>query len=181
MKKHKHYYTWDDMHRAAHAIVIQMYHGNWKPDYVVGINPSGLPLSVMIADMVCTKHYTIVPFEESNCWMAEDAFGYNDPEKTGITGARWDPKLRKNILVVDNINNTGSQFEWIKKDWQSSCLPNEEHAWEAVWRDNVRFATMTNNGMSDFESRYYWENFYQEWDTERCFVYPYQYETRHYR
>ena len=46
----------------------------------------------------------------------------------------------KNILIVDDINDTGATFNWIKKDWQSGCLPDNE-AWNNVWGNNVRFAT----------------------------------------
>lgn len=170
----KHYYTWDDMHRAAHSIVLQMNRDSWKPDYIVGVVRGGLPLATLISHITDIQLWTINPDgEEVNCWMADDAFGYNDPEVTGITGSRWDPKLRKNILVVDNINNTGSQFEWIKKDWQGSCFPNEEHAWEAVWRNNVRFAVMTDNTGSDFETHYHWHSIDK---TDTWCVYPYEYE-----
>jgi hypoxanthine phosphoribosyltransferase len=82
---------------------------------------------------------------ESNCWMAEDAFGHNDG--TVITGG----PLHKNILIVDDINDTGATFNWIKEDWTSGCLPMEHDAWNAVWGDNVRFATLTDNGASNAE------------------------------
>ena len=127
-----------------------MYRTNWRPDYIVGLTRSGLPLATILSYKTDIKMHTLnVSLNadgsegadcEVNCWMAEDAFGYNNTET--VTGARWDPGLRKNILIVDSINKQ-EKFEWIKKDWESSCLPNESAVWSTVWRRNVKFATMT--------------------------------------
>jgi hypoxanthine phosphoribosyltransferase len=68
--------------------------------------------------------------------MAEDAFGYG---KMGCLEV--DPM---NILILDDINDSGATIEWIKKDWPASCLPNSE-AWDKVWHNNVKFAVLVNN------------------------------------
>lgn len=159
----KHRYLWQDVDRAADSIVAQLAQDEWCPEYVVGIGRGGLPLAV------CVSHRLNRPMVsldvslrdsgscESNLWLAEWAFGYNNPDETGITGARWDPKLRKKILIVDDINGAGATFSWIVRDWQSGCLPNETHAWDAVWHKTVRFAVMTNNSNSEFEVDYHWD------------------------
>jgi hypoxanthine phosphoribosyltransferase len=67
--------------------------------------------------------------------MAEDAFG--STREDGFP-------TPKNILIVDDINDQGSTIAWIKEDWQSGCLPNDER-WNHIWGQNVRFATLTNN------------------------------------
>jgi xanthine phosphoribosyltransferase len=115
---------------------------NWRPDYVVGITRGGLLPAVMISQ------YFNIPCEtlkislrdgseqESNLWMAEDAFGYNAAEV-------GDP-LCKNILVVDDINDQGSTLNWLMADWPSGCLPNDER-WEHVWNQNVKFAVVVDN------------------------------------
>lgn len=135
----------------------------WRPDYVVGITRGGLIPAVMIS------HYFNIPCEtlkvslrdsggdsESNLWMSEDAFGYVPVEEQETLKSRWDPSKRKNILVVDDINDTGATFNWIKKDWQSSCLPNETTAWNSVWGHSVRFAVLVDNLSSecDFSMNY---------------------------
>lgn len=123
---------------------------DWRPDYVVGITRGGLVPAVMIS------HYFDVRMEtlkvslrdggecESNCWMAEDAFGYVPTEERGESGTQVDPAKRKNILIVDDINDTGATINWIMNDWKSSCLPNHE-AWNRVWCNNVRFAVLFDN------------------------------------
>jgi xanthine phosphoribosyltransferase len=120
----------------------------WKPDYIVGITRGGLLPALMISQ------YFNIPCEtlkislrdgsecESNLWMAEDAFGYEnyDPMCSGDG--------KKKILVVDDINDQGSTLNWLMKDWQSSCLPDNEQ-WSSVWNQNVRFAVVIDNLASE--------------------------------
>ena len=56
--------------------------------------------------------------------------------------------MRKNILIVDDINDTGATFNWIMDDWQSGCLPNDP-AWNDIWGNNVRFAAVVDNQASE--------------------------------
>jgi len=136
----------------------------WRPDYVVGITRGGLMPAVMIS------HYFDIPCQtlkvslrdgnggESNLWMAEDALGYPKQEifieDENDVGAVLEaassllempePPPYKNILIVDDINDSGATFNWIMEDWRSSCLPNDPD-WESVWNDNVKFAVLVNN------------------------------------
>ena len=149
----KHYYTYDDVHTAAMHIVLQMYRDNWRPDYVVGITRGGLPLALRISHLIGCRMETLkVALRdgadsecETNCWMSEDAFGYVE----GHDYKNSEVFNKKNILVVDDINDTGATFKWIKKDWQSSCLSSNP-SWDTVWGGNVRFAVMTENTSSEF-------------------------------
>lgn len=128
----------------------------WRPDYIVGLTRGGLIAATMIS------HYFNIPCEtlkvslrdgnqsESNCWMAEDAFGYVPTEERGESGTQTDPARRKKILIVDDINDTGATLEWIRQDWPASCLPGNP-IWSAVWNKNVRFAVVVNNDASNYE------------------------------
>ncbi len=134
---------------------------NWRPDYVVGLTRGGLIPAVMIS------HYFNVPCEtlkislrdggecESNTWMAEDALGPNSRERlvddpsdvAGILEAASDlleNGTYKEILVVDDINDTGATFNWLMKDWRSSCFPGDD-SWDEVWNNNVKFAVVVDN------------------------------------
>lgn len=131
----------------------------WKPDYIVGLTRGGLIPAVMIS------HYLKVPLEtlkvslrdenkcEINCWMSEDAFGYVPESDRNLTMSRWDISKRKNILIVDDINDSGATLAWIKNDWQASCLPNEP-SWSTVWGQNVRVAVIVNNLASSYTVDY---------------------------
>ena len=152
--------TWDDVQRQAQEILRQMHSDNWRPDYIVGITRGGLTLANLLSQYLDVKMYTLdvrlrdgEPEDcESNCWMSEEAFGYNDNDSTGINGARWDPQLRKNILIVDDINDSGATLNWIKQDWESSChvsKDNHTELWNFVWENTTRVAVLYDNTASD--------------------------------
>ena len=145
----KHYYSWSDVEKMCVSIVNQMYKENWKPDYIVGITRGGNVPATIISNMTGIRCEAIKVSlrddnseSESNCWMAEDAFGYNDGTK--VTAG----PLEKKILIVDDINDTGATFNWITKDWQAGCLPDDPK-WNRVWGNNVKFATLTDNLASE--------------------------------
>ena len=92
---------------------------------------------------------------ESNLWMADDAFSGT------------------NILVVDDINDSGATLNWIKKDWQSSSLPNDPR-WETVWNNNVRFATLVNNEASEFKDVDYTGLTINKMENPQWIVFPWE-------
>ena len=179
----KHYYSWQDVEKACVNIALQMYKDNWRPDYIVGITRGGnIPATILsnMLDVRCEALKVSLRDDEigpeTNCWMSEDAFGYVDEESV-VTGARWDVKQRKNILIVDDINDTGATFNWIKQDWQSSCLPNEDNAWNSVWNGdmaNVRFATITENLSSEFGGVRYSVHEVNKAEEDVWLVYPWE-------
>lgn len=155
----KHYYDWGDVERACLSIALQMYNDNWKPDYIVGITRGGNIPATILSNMLDVRGESLKVslrdaegHNESNCWMSSDAFGYVEENEREIYKARWDISKRKNILIVDDINDTGATFNWIKEDWRASCLPNES-SWDTVWHKNVRFATITDNLSSEFDGK----------------------------
>mgnify|MGYP000120517732 CR=1 FL=1 len=147
----KHYYSWTDVERMCVSIVNQMYKDNWRPDYIVGITRGGNVPATIISNMTGIRCEALKVSlrddeqgPESNCWMAEDAFGCVPEELQETYKSRWDPALRKNILIVDDINDSGATIAWIKKDWPSGIYA-EEQAWDTVCGGNVKFAVLVEN------------------------------------
>jgi hypoxanthine phosphoribosyltransferase len=181
----KKFYTWADVETAANSIAMQMYADNWRPDYIVGLTRGGLPLAVILShktgirmETLKVKLRDLVDDEdgcESNCWMSEDAYGYDDTDyyDPAMGHNKTNADKRKKILIVDDINDTGATFNWIRQDWQSSCLPNSQD-WEHVWGNNVRFAVMTENLSSNFHDvKYHWDEVNKA-EENVWLVYPYE-------
>ena len=147
------YYKDSTVRAWLHDIIRAMNADGWRPDYIVGLTRGGLVPATMLSHYLDVRMETLkVSFrdgteKEHNCWMPEDAFGkYSDPTDS----KRY---VHKNILVVDDINDSGATFNWIKEDWRGSCMPGEI-AWDTVWKRNVRFAAIVENLDSSFETCY---------------------------
>lgn len=138
MTSKKMYYTNEMIEKGVLGIARQMMFDEWRPDYIVGLNRGGLFPSVLLSHFLNCNHYAIdcrlrdTPDDskykstESNAWMSDDAHN------------------GKNILIVDDINDTGETFKWILNDW--SC--GEE------LKDNVRTAVVIENISSSFSTTY---------------------------
>ena len=137
------YHTWQDVEGQTQEILRQIHASDWRPDYVIGLTRGGLvPANLISQYLDCRMETLKVSLRdggecESNLWMAEDAFGH----------MRETPK---NILIVDDINDTGATLNWIKNDWPAGCFPNDPH-WSYVWGRNVRVACLYDNESSGSE------------------------------
>ncbi len=122
----------------------------WRPDYIVGITRGGLLPSVMISHYFKVKMYTLdVSLRdgdsdcESNLWLPEFAAGYVSEELRKENGGHVTlESFKKRILIVDDINDTGATFNWIKEDWESSMRFS---SWDGIWNNNVRTAVIVDN------------------------------------
>ena len=137
------YLTWQDVEHHTQEILRQIHADAWRPDYVVGLTRGGLvPANLISQYLGCRMETLKVSLRddtecESNLWMAEDAFGHEMEQP-------------KNILIVDDINDTGATLNYIREDWPSGCFPDNPR-WTEVWGSNVRVAVLVDNESSKSE------------------------------
>ena len=178
----KKYYSWNDIETMCIQLVNQLYADNWRPDYIVGLTRGGNVPATIISNMTNIPADTLQVnfrdnglYTESNCWMAEDAYGYGVIPAEGyfdsVTGSI--AEKRKKILIVDDINDSGKTFDWIVTDWQSSCVPGDV-AWKEIWGNSVRFAVLTENLSSNFELVNYYCDTVNKTEEDVWLVYPWE-------
>jgi len=152
----KNYISWHDIKRYTQDIIRQMHLDGWHPDYIVGLTRGGLVPGNLISQYLDVPMHTLkVSLRhgqdcESACWMAEDAFGYIAATDNDYSWTRADDNQRRKILIVDDINDSGATFNWIRQDWQGICMPNDP-GWAQVWGQNVRIAVIVDNESSESE------------------------------
>ena len=152
--------SWDEYNELVSSIASQI--GQNEPEAIVGLTRGGLVPAVQLSHMYNAKLYCLnISLRDGKC--SSESFDWRRLEKYN------------RILVVDDINDTGATFDWIKQDWESGCLP-DSIGWEDVWHENVRFATMCEKTHTNFGNvDYVWE----EIDTsekDTWIVFPWEYD-----
>ena len=99
------YYTDQDVKRYVHHIIRSMNDESWRPDYIVGLTRGGLVPANMLSQ------YLNIPMHTLKVSLRDDHELEHRDQMVS------DAKQGINILIVDDINDSGATFDWIKKDW----------------------------------------------------------------
>ena len=129
--------SWQDIQHLAQEIARQIQTSDWRPDLVIGVDRGGLVPSVMLS------HYLNVPHASVKVSLRDGG------ECESLT---WAPEMvldGKNILLVDDINDSGATQAWLKEDWASSVAGVDHMFTENFWHDEIRWASLVDNEASD--------------------------------
>ncbi len=126
--------TWTDVENLVDSIANDIKESNWLPTYIVGVVRGGLCPAVMLSHKLGIKMYTLdVSLRdgedgncESNLWMPVDAAD------------------AANILIVDDINDSGATLSWIREDWYLS-IAGMQPPKDIWWHDRIKIATLVHN------------------------------------
>lgn len=164
----KEYMEWNDIENLVGSMTESMIQSEWIPTVVVGLTRGGLAPAAMIS------HFFNIPMTSLDVSFREDWGAFGGQTHT------WVPEEIANghrILVVDDINDTGKTFEWIKNDWSESTQFLEKQSKEWPW-DRIKFAALVHNFPSSMPSDFFgklinknvnpswlvfpWENWYNK-------------------
>ena len=158
------YLTYEHVEGYALEIAREINLSNWRPDYIVGITRGGLLPATLLSQYLkvpmCSLDVSLRDNDmdmgpTSNAWMSEDAFE------------------SKNILVVDDINDTGATIEWIIDDWKRSCMPHNKK-WNGIFGGNVRFAVTVDNESSNYNECSYSGLTINKAENDQWIVFPWE-------
>lgn len=155
MKKHL---SWNKIRTQCYEIIRSSQNEKWRPDLVVGIVRGGAIPATFIS------HYLSVPMEtlkislrdsqeiEVNLDLISQACGCAKEGKVVVN------KQKRNILVIDDINDSGATLNTLKETWEkksSTYFNLNKEDWNNIWSKNVKFATLVSNVHSTFKVDYF--------------------------
>jgi hypothetical protein len=125
------YKPWREIEANCMQLALNILKSDWRPDYIVGLTRGGLTPAVLLSHLLGVPMHTLkVQLRdgdkdcEINCWIPED-----------VTKA-------KNVLIVDDINDTGETLAWIRSDWEQSVFQGDIAYW---WHKRIKVAVLVNN------------------------------------
>lgn len=133
----KNYLSNEDIMVKTAKLCDTITESGFAPDIIVPIARGGLYVGLLMSHYfkcnLQALHWSTrdISRTESNCWLAEDAAD------------------DMNILIVDDLSDTGTTFSQIIDDWEQSVIN------PIRWHENVKFATLQIRHNTNFTPDYY--------------------------
>lgn len=135
---------WTDIENLTKNVMDNMKAANWQPSIIVGITRGGLVPAILISQQLSIPMVSLdVSFRDN------ELFG---PE------SHWIPEKIADghqILVMDDINDSGETFIWIKRDWTETTKHFPKIGSNFPWETHIKFGSLIHNVPSKFKSDFY--------------------------
>jgi len=130
MIEKKSYFTIDDMKTALSKIISQIESSNFTPEIIFSINRGGCIPGVYLSHAINVQHKVI------DVQLRDDLNSPNIKSLSNIIS------IYNNILIIDDINDTGSTFNFIKKSFKNH-------------NKNLYYASLIENKTSSFKVNFF--------------------------
>lgn len=130
MIEKKSYFTIDDMKTALSKIISQMESSNFTPEIIFSINRGGCIPGVYLSHRINVQHKVI------DIQLRDDLNRPNIKSLTNIIS------VYNNILIIDDINDTGSTFNFLRKSLKN-------------YNRNFYYASIIENKTSSFKVNFF--------------------------
>jgi uncharacterized protein len=135
----------DEIKKAVMTIIHDLTTDQWTPDYIIGLTRGGLyPARLISAWYNDLKMDTLkVQLRDGDSSDCDHGHQFASDAYAG-----------KNILIVDDINDSGATLQWIKDDWKSISLFGTDEEWDDIWGNNLKVAAVVDCLDSSFAVDY---------------------------
>ena len=122
----KDYFSQKEMELALVEIINQIDQSNFSPEIIFSINRGGCIPGVYLSHLLNIPHYVI------------DVQLRDQKNNINISNLLESAKLERNILIVDDINDTGATFNFVKNSLTE-------------YKGNFSYACLIENKSSNFK------------------------------
>jgi len=122
-------FTIEDMQLALLNIINQIKKSNWIPEIILSVNRGGCIPGVYLSHAIKVPHKVL------------DVQLRDNMNKPNLTVLEDSINQYSNILIIDDINDTGATFNYIKKNIDKKNV-------------KIHFSVLVDNISSDFKIQY---------------------------
>lgn len=142
-------YSWLEFDKAVTSLSFQIYRSGFAPSTIIGVQRGGIPLAVALSHTL-------------SCNLAIVHTKVNDPF------AHLDIDWSREVLIVDDINDTGKTFHELYNH-----VNNFQQGWKAK-AGEVSYACLINNLSSNFTMIDYFAQEINKLEDPSWIVFPWE-------